>query len=113
MVALRLKQRKWREVIESCDKACELHPTYTKALYRRAQAKRNLKKFEDALADCEMALAEARKLAADTGGSAREQATAVINEIVAFVDATKAEGAHVEWPELLAQHHSSLAPIRV
>ena len=49
MVFHRLKQRNWKEVIKVCDMACSIDPTYAKALYRRAQAKRNLRSFDESI----------------------------------------------------------------
>ena len=55
LAACRLRQRLWREAIEACDAACDLDPHYTKALYRRAQAKRALKEYEAAVGDADAA----------------------------------------------------------
>lgn len=39
LAACRLKQRRWRDAVDECDSACDLHPHYTKALFRRAQVR--------------------------------------------------------------------------
>ena len=51
LAACRLRQRMWREAIDACDSACDIHGPYTKALYRRAQAKRQLRDYEGAMDD--------------------------------------------------------------
>lgn len=63
LAACRLRQRKWADAVESCDAACALSPTYTKALYRRAQAKRHLKQYQECAADAAAALAAAQRTA--------------------------------------------------
>ena len=55
LAACRLRQRMWREAVEACDSACDLHARYTKALYRRAQAKRALREWEGAMEDAKAA----------------------------------------------------------
>ena len=102
LAACRLRQRKWKEAIEACDAACRLEPGYMKPLYRRAQARRNLKQFEESIADCQAALEAAQRLLAEAasgglGGRAKEDAQAVVKEITKFGEATEREAqAHVE-----------------
>ena len=47
------KLDKPEDVIDNCDKALELDPTYTKALLRRAKTFMEAEKFEDAVRDYE------------------------------------------------------------
>lgn len=90
---IRLKQHDYKKAVEACNKACELQPSYTKALYRRAQAKRGLKQYESALADCEKAIKATQKLAMELGGGARDEANAAIKEMSRCAEAIQAEGA--------------------
>lgn len=51
LAACRLRQRRWQDAIDACDNACDVHHYYSKALFRRAQARRALREFDDAVAD--------------------------------------------------------------
>lgn len=46
-----------KESIRDCSRAIKLHPSYSKAWYRRGQVHGNLKNYEDAIKDMHMALA--------------------------------------------------------
>lgn len=46
-----------KESIRDCSRAIELHPSYSKAWYRRGQVHGNMKNYEDAINDMHMALA--------------------------------------------------------
>lgn len=46
-----LKLEKYEQVVKDCDKSLELEPNEPKALYRRAQAKEQLGRFEEAYRD--------------------------------------------------------------
>ncbi|KAL1524336.1 hypothetical protein AB1Y20_019235 [Prymnesium parvum] len=91
VAACRLKQRKWKEAISACDEACALHPTYAKALYRRAQARRRLKQYEGAILDANAALAEMHKMLADVGQNSRNDTSVIIDEIMEFAAQVNAE----------------------
>ncbi len=63
IAAVRLKQHRWREALESCTKALSLEPRHGKALFRKAQAHHALSDPQAASA----ALAKARKQATRAG----------------------------------------------
>ena len=63
IAAVRLKQHRWRDALESCTKALSLEPRHAKALFRKAQAHHALREPEAASA----ALAKARKEATRAG----------------------------------------------
>ena len=71
--------------------ACSIDPTYAKALYRRAQAKRNLRSFDESILDCEKAIQHTEMAIADLGGGAAASARAVIDELTKFHGATTKE----------------------
>ena len=86
LAACRLRQRKWKEAIEACDAACRIEPGYMKALYRRAQARRNLRQYEETIADAQAALEAAQRLLTEAasgglGGRAKEDAQNAIKEM--------------------------------
>lgn len=89
LAACRLRQRMWREAIESCDAACDLYQHYTKALYRRAQARRHLMEFEEAMADAKAAY-DALCRAGD-GKPVGEAGKKTASEIEKFAAALKAD----------------------
>ena len=90
LAACRLRQRLWKEAVESCDAACNIHPQYTKALYRRAQAKRALKEYDGAIADVEAAQVSLKRV---WGGKNPTDPTGkrTMNEMLKFGEAVKEE----------------------
>ena len=56
LAACRLRQRRWKDAVAACDAACALHPGYTKALFRRAQANRAMKCYQSAVDDAAAAM---------------------------------------------------------
>jgi hypothetical protein len=91
LAACRLRQRMWIEAVEECDAACDLLPHYTKALYRRAQAKRHLRRFGEALADAQSAHTALCRVGGGVPiGEAGRKTAAEISKFVAAVK-TEAE----------------------
>ena len=90
LAACRLRQRRWRDALDACDAACELYPTYTKALFRRAQARRALKEYDAACDDAALARAAACRAG---GGAPVGDGVKLVEEVDRFVSATKKEEA--------------------
>ena len=94
LAACMLRQRRWREAVDACDAACALHAHYTKALYRRAQARRALKEYDGAIADA--AAAHAALSRAGGGAPIGESGRRTSVELDGFTEAVKAEAAKEE-----------------
>ena len=94
LAACLLRQRRWREAVGACDAACALHAHYTKALYRRAQARRALKEYGGAIADA--AAAHAALSRAGGGAPIGESGRRTSVELDGFTEAVKAEAAKEE-----------------
>lgn len=98
LAACRLKQRRWRDAVSECDSACALYPCFTKALFRRAQAKRHLCDPEGALQDAQLAY----KALCDAGGGKPigEAGKQMGAEMERFVESVQQEAkAEVEGKE--------------
>ena len=102
LAACRLKQRRWRDAVSECDIACALYPCFTKALFRRAQAKRHLCDPEGALQDAQLAY----KALCDAGGGKPigEAGKQMGAEMERFVDSVQQEAkAEAEGKERRSQ----------
>lgn len=89
LAACRLRQRMWREAIAACDAACALHPRYSKALFRRAQARRSLSEWDGAILDAEAAHDALRR--AGDGRPVGDAGKKMAREIERFSASVKAE----------------------
>mmetsp|Transcript_22750 Transcript_22750/g.37662 ORF Transcript_22750/g.37662 Transcript_22750/m.37662 type:complete len:444 (-) Transcript_22750:257-1588(-) len=68
LAACRLKQQRWMDVVKACDAAVTLKAAYTKAIYRRAQAKRALGRLNEAFEDTSLAIESLSESSANATG---------------------------------------------